>query len=94
MVAPGALQRPDPYGSAGAVCVTTTITTYPTSAGAYYAVNPGQITSTEVEGGAGAPTPDSSTAFFALNLGTQIPPNGTPVVVHGIGGRFVFRYDG
>ena len=32
--------------------------------------------------------------FFALNLGTAIPPQGTPIVATFVGNRWVFRYDG
>ena len=31
---------------------------------------------------------------YALNLGTQVPPSGTTVVCHAVGGRWCFRYDG
>jgi hypothetical protein len=82
------------FGSAAIVGVTTTVTTYPTAAGAFYAVNPATITGTEGEGDAGSPTPDTKTTLYALNTGSQIPPAGTPIVCHAVGGRWVFRYDG
>jgi hypothetical protein len=70
------------FGSAAIVGVTTTVTTYPTAAG------------TEGEGDDGSPTPDTKTTLYALNTGSQIPPAGTPIVCHAVGGRWVFRYDG
>ena len=82
------------YASPALVGVTTTVTTYPTSAGAYYAVNPGLITAAETEGTAGSVSADTGTVIYALNVGTSVPPNGTSIVVHGVGNRWVFRYDG
>jgi hypothetical protein len=85
---------PDPYASAAAVGITTVVTTYPTTPAAYYAFNPGTITSTETEGGAGTITADGSTLLYALNVGSAVPPQGTSICIHGVGGRWVFRYDG
>ena len=82
------------YASPATVGVTTVVTTYPTSAGAYYAVNPGWITSTETEGATGSITADTATVLYALNVGTSIPDQGTSIVAHAVGGRWVFRYDG
>ncbi len=73
---------------------TVEITSYPTAAGAFYAGNPTYVNGTETEGGVASYSPDSSQVIYAYNLGTQIPPEGTRVVAHALGGRWVFRYDG
>jgi hypothetical protein len=73
---------------------TTTITTYPTSASAFYAGNPTQVSGTETEGGAASYAPDIANIVLALNLGTQIPAAGTRVIATAAGGRWTFRYDG
>ncbi len=74
--------------------ITTTVTTYPTSAGVFYACNPELIYGNETEGATPTFTADGSTIVYALNLGTSIPPNGTILVIHSVGGRWVFRFDG
>ena len=86
--------RRDPYGSAAMCIITTTVTTYPTVAGAFYACNPELLTGAETEGAAATFTVDTNTVLFAVNVGTAIPPNGTKLVIHGAGGRYCFRYDG
>ncbi len=83
-----------PYASAALIVVTTTVTTYPTSAAEFYACNPRQITGSVAEGASPVYTTDTSTVVYALNVGTQIPPSGTELVVHSVGGRWCFRYDG
>jgi hypothetical protein len=72
---------------------TTTIKTYPTSAQSFYACSPLTILGSEVEGGAGSITPGTST-FFALNLGSAVPPVGTNVLATFVENRWVLRYDG
>lgn len=71
----------------------STTDTYPTIANAYY-----QIQGTEVNGPEGESDVPSYVGtgdlVLALNLGNQIPPLGTVVIVSGVGGRWVFRYDG
>ena len=47
----------------------------------------------EVEGGPGTVTPGPST-FFALNLGSAVPPVGTSILATFVDNRWVFRYDG
>ena len=83
-----------PFGSAAMCAVTTTVTTYPTSAGAFYACNPELLYGAETEGGAPTFTADTATVLYAFNLGSAIPPNGTKIVIHAAGGRWAFRYDG
>jgi hypothetical protein len=83
-----------PYGSAAMCVITTTVTTYPTVAAAFYACNPTLLTGAETEGAVPTFTDDANTVVYALNVGTAIPPNGTRVVIHAAGGRWEFRYDG
>jgi hypothetical protein len=67
--------------------------TYPTTANCVYFLTTGQIDAQDTEGATATIAPDSG-SLFALNLGTGIPPVGTPVVVTTVGGRNVFRFDG
>jgi hypothetical protein len=84
----------DTHGSAAMCAITTTVSTYPTSAGLFYACNPELIYGSELEGATPTFVPDTDTVVYALNLGTAIPPNGTLIVIHAVGGRWCFRYDG
>jgi hypothetical protein len=84
----------DVPGSSALLAQTTTVRTYPTTAAAFFAVVPCSIDGAEVEGAAATYVPLTGSVTYALNLGTQIPPNGTTVLCHGIGGRWCFRYDG
>ena len=80
----------------GAPCLvarTKVIQSYPNVAAAYYACESQTVTGAEVEGGPATITTDGDT-FYALNLGTVAPPQGTPIVTTFIGNRWVFRYDG
>jgi hypothetical protein len=95
--------NPGPAANGAVVGITTAIKTYPTTAGVFYGIIPQVITGTSAEGDAGtfasdlaAPDdPDAPpTAMVALNVGTAVPPAGTKVVCDGVGGRWVFRYDG
>lgn len=79
--------------NAAVLLTLTTVTSYPTSAGVYYGGNPTDVGAPEVEGGAASYMAGTSIQY-ALNLGSQIPPAGTRVVAHSVGGRLVFRYDG
>ena len=73
---------------------TVQVTAYPVVAAAYYACNPCQLNGGEIEAGTATPVADTTTTFCFLNVGTQIPPLGTFLLVHGVGGRMVARYDG
>jgi hypothetical protein len=84
----------DSHGSAAMCAITTTVTTYPTSAGVFYACNPELLSGSESEGATPTFSADTATVVYALNLGMAIPPNGTIVVIHAVGGRWCFRYDG
>jgi hypothetical protein len=84
----------DLYGSAAMCVITTTVSSYPAVAAEFYACNPELLTGSEAEGAVPTFTADTATVVYALNLGTAIPPNGTKLVIHAAGGRWVFRYDG
>jgi hypothetical protein len=98
LVASDALDRAgasqDPYGSAAMCAITTTASSYPTAAGAFYACNPELLTGSVAEGATPTFTADTSTIEYAFNLGTAIPPVGTILVIHSVGGRWCFRFDG
>jgi hypothetical protein len=79
-------------GAPAMLALTTTLSTYPTAAQSYFACLPLTLLGTEVEGGPGTVTPGSAT-FFALNIGSTIPPAGTQVFTTFVGNRWVFRYD-
>jgi hypothetical protein len=80
------------FGSPSTLAQTTTISTYPTTAQSYFACLPLMLLGTEKEGAAGVLTLGSAT-FFALNLGSTVPPSGTQVLTTFVGSRWVFRYD-
>jgi hypothetical protein len=89
-----ALLGEDPYAAPALVVITTTVSVYPVTATVFYACNPVQLSGTETEGSVPTFTADTNTVLYALNLGTQVPPNGTYLIIHGGSGRWVFRYDG
>ena len=74
------------------VAQTTKVSTYPTSAQNFFACSPVVVLGAEVEG-ARATLTALSPIFYALNLGSAIPPQGTDVVASFVGNRWVFRYD-
>jgi hypothetical protein len=88
-----ALAEPD-SGSQALLVNTAKQTTYPTSPGSYFACNPTLVTGDETEGSTPSFLPDPNTWILAYNVGSQLPAQGTMVVVHLVGGRYVFRYSG
>lgn len=77
------------------LCQTTTKTTYPTTAGVFYAVLEVEASGTELEGATPSFTADATAnIFYASNLGTAIPPSGTNFICRYVGGKWAFRYDG
>ncbi len=80
-------------GAPSLVARTKLLLSYPNVASAYFACESQTITGMEVEGGSATIVTDGNT-FFSLNIGTAIPPQGTPIVVTFVGNRWVFRYDG
>ena len=85
-----------PVPGAPAMCVRTAVKyTYPSTASSFYWCVPQTVLGTEVEGGAATLTAASSgIGVYALNLGTLVPPQGTPLVVTRVAYRWVFRFDG
>lgn len=86
-------EGPNPSGAPCVVAKTKAIATYPTTAAAFYGVEPQHVTGTETEGSAGTLTGTGAT-ILALNLGTAIPPVGTQVLVTFCDWQWCFRYDG
>lgn len=84
--------------STGGICmlaVTFREAVYPTSAGAVFACHPAIPGGNEVEGAAGSITvPGSAATIYAINQGSRIPPEGTPILCEYQGNRWTFRYDG
>jgi hypothetical protein len=80
------------FGSPSILASTTTISVYPTSAQSYFACMPLTLLGTEKEGSPGVTTPGYA-PFYALNIGSTVPPSGTQVLTTLVGSRWVFRYD-
>ena len=55
----------DQFGSAAMCAITTTVTTYPTSATAFYVCNPELLSGAETEGAAATFTTDTATVVYA-----------------------------
>jgi hypothetical protein len=86
------VSSPPTAGAASLLGQTVAVSTYPTTAAVYYGITPVGALGTQTEGSAGTFTPGTAT-FFALNLGTEIPPVGTLILLTLAGNRWVFRYD-
>jgi hypothetical protein len=87
------IERDPSLGMPCLVAQTKKLTSYPTSSQQFFACSPLSVMGLEVEGGIGTLTVGNST-FFALNLGSAVPPIGTSVVATFVDNRWVFRYDG
>lgn len=86
--------RPSPSGGGDSVLVkTVTVTTYPTSARAYYGVQRVKPGGPETEGGTPTFTAFGST-FYAANEGSAVPAESTMFKATLLDGRYTFRYDG
>lgn len=81
-------------GSGALIGITTTVISYPTTAAVMFAIIPQDVNGSEQEGAAASYVPRSDSVTYALNLGTQVPPVGTEIICHAVGGRWCFRYDG
>lgn len=96
LAAQEALDRsPDlPSDAAAAVLAqTVAIGTYPTTLNVAYDCVAVEIDGEEDEGATATYVATSSNAFLAVNLGSQIPPVGTILICHAVGGRWCFRWD-
>jgi hypothetical protein len=80
------------YGSAALLAQVST--TGQTNPQVFFALVPLDVDGTETEGSPATYVPQTGTTVYGLNLGSQVPPQGTNVVLHAVGGRFCFRYDG
>jgi len=91
------VDRAEPAGAEGSLAqllTTVAVNSYPKAAGAFYAGNPTYVSGDETEGGPASYNADESQVIYAYNAGTASPPEGTVLVAHAVGGRWVFRYDG
>jgi len=73
------------------VVQTTTVSSYPTSAQRFYAVQAVDVSGTEAENQTGSYGTPSGT-FYAFNVGASIPSSGTKLRVTLVGGFWLFRY--
>jgi hypothetical protein len=73
------------------IAKTATKTTYPTVAGAFFWCTIQTVTGAETEGGAATYT-STGKSVMAFNLGSSVPPSGTPVIIEFVSDRYVFRY--
>lgn len=78
---------------ASMLCVTTSLGNYPVSSPAAFAVQPEEADCDDSEGASATYTDDTDSVFFAINLSSSVPPQGTRFVVHAVGGKWVFRWD-
>ena len=86
----------DPAQVGGAptlVVKTVTVKTYPTVAQRFYGVQAVTVLGAEVEGQVGSVTTGSGT-FYALNLGSAVPPVGTQLNATFTGNRWIFTFNG
>ncbi len=83
-----------PGGSRSLLCKTTTVTTYPSSASSFFAVIAQDADGPETEGASATFTDSTGDAFYAYNVGSAIPATGSQVIVHFVGGKACFRWDG
>jgi hypothetical protein len=81
-----------PSGAVSVLARTVAVSSYPTVAQAVYGLQALRNTSALREGGSVGLTPVGN-PFFALNLGSTVPPVGTDVIATDTGGRSEFRYD-
>ncbi len=83
-----------PTAEAAVLVQTTTVSSYPTTSAVFFAANPVEIDAVETEGQSASFTADATQILYVLNVGTAVPPVGTRLIAHGVGGRWVIRYDG
>jgi hypothetical protein len=81
----------DVGANAARTAQTVTVATYPTVAHAVYAVKGTTVDVPETEGAIPVFTQVAG-VFYAVNLGTAIPPVGANILVTRQGGRWTFTY--
>jgi hypothetical protein len=86
-------RNPDNFpGAHASVLQTTTVGTYPTAAASAFGVKRVKVTAALSEG-APVTLAAEGFVFYALNLGSAVPPSGTFVLATQASGKWVFRYD-
>jgi hypothetical protein len=88
------LDTTTPNGTTSVLVSTTTVASYPTSAGSFFACVPQAVDGTEAEGSAATYVAESSSVIYVYNTGTAIPTPNTMILAHLVGGRWVMRFDG
>lgn len=84
-----------PAGKGASMLVqVSTAGSFPATAQAVYVVVPAEADAEDDEGASATYTPDNDSAFYCINLGSSIPPQGTTIIAHAVGGRWTMRYDG
>ena len=83
---------PAAEGSVSFLGTTTTVSSYPTAAGKFFAITPKQLLGTETEGGSGSSSALGSGVIYAKHIGTSVPASGTDVIVTFVPYRFTFEY--
>jgi hypothetical protein len=84
----------EPDASAAMIAKTVGIDSYPSAAAVNFGCHPLVAYGAESEGTTPTFTTDTGTVLYAMNIGSTNPPEGTIVVLHAVGGRWIFRYDG
>ena len=79
-------------GSVSVLAVTKTLTSYPTSAGKFFACETRAILGTESEGASGAGTNLGDTFFAYLPVGAPIPASGSEVTCSRVAYRWVIDF--
>ena len=87
------MARHRPTGRPCLVAQTTTVGTYPTAAGSFFACYARSRSSAPRSKGARRSSPRTVATFFALTSASTVPPVGTTILVTFVGNRWVFRYD-
>jgi hypothetical protein len=84
---------PCPDAGVSIVGITAAVSSYPAVAGSFYAIHPAEVDGDPTEGGAATYVDDTSSVFYAYNLGSGVPPQGTRVICHYSGGRWTFLFN-
>jgi hypothetical protein len=85
------LETEDVTGTMAIVGKTATKETYPTTANAWYWIERVRLGGDEVEGGTVTMT-STGDGFYAYNVGSGIPPEGTAIDCNDTGDHYTFTY--
>jgi hypothetical protein len=83
-----------PNGGFSFLGTTFALETYPTEPNKFFAVHPTDLSGTQEEGDEPTFSAHEDQVCFAYNKGTDVPPEGTRILCHGAGGRYVMDYNG